>query len=127
MSSSTRGINNGLARLKPQAEKAEQAAIVMLLERLGAKIWVLGTRRPKGDYPGTRQTPGLPDLLVCLPRCARLGWRMTRLEIEVKTKQGRTSDAQLEYQALCRATGISHILGGLDDVLAWLRARGYVR
>jgi hypothetical protein len=108
-----------------QPEKAEQAAIVRLLRLIGARVWVLGTRRPRGDYPGTCQTPGLPDLIACLP--AREGRPPRRVEIEVKAAAGRLSPAQADYAAHARAAGIDHVVGGLDAVLAYLRAGGWVR
>lgn len=49
------------ARRTPrQVEKPIQAAITHLLGMLGARVYVLGTRRKRGDHQGTRQTPGLP-------------------------------------------------------------------
>jgi hypothetical protein len=42
-------------------EKVIQQQIVTLLRSIGAQVWVLGTRRKRGDYQGTMQTPGLPD------------------------------------------------------------------
>jgi hypothetical protein len=43
-----------------QPEKAEQAGIVKLVRALGGRVYVLGTRRKRGDFQGTMQTPGLP-------------------------------------------------------------------
>lgn len=103
-------------------EKQEQAAIVKLLHMLGGQVWVLGTRRPKGDYPGTRQTPGLPDLIAAIPR----GHDWRRVEIEVKAARGRVSPAQRHYRSMADACGIDHLLGGLDVIIAWLEEQGYV-
>jgi hypothetical protein len=109
-----------------QPEKAEQAAIVQLLRSLGAAVYVLGTRRPRGDYPGTRQTPGLPDLLVFLP-AGRISSRSELLWIEVKTHQGRLSPAQREFARHCAFAGVYHLIGGVDAVIEWLADRGYLK
>lgn len=119
-----------------QPEKREQAAIVRLLRTLGARVWVLGTRRRRTDYPGTMQSPGLPDLIVSLPR-GRQGCSArrvvasstpaVRLEIEVKARGGRLSPAQREYRQHALACGVAHVVGGLDDVIAWLIEHGFLR
>lgn len=49
-------------------EKSEQSQIVQLLRSLGAQVYVLGNHRRKGDFAGTMQTPGLPDLQAFMPR-----------------------------------------------------------
>lgn len=49
-------------------EKVEQSHIKQLLETLGAKVYVLGNHRRKGDFYGTMQTPGLQDLQAFVPR-----------------------------------------------------------
>jgi hypothetical protein len=112
-------------------EKAEQAAIVRLLASLGAKVYVLGTRRPAGDYQGTRQTPGLPDVLAFLPlHAARRGhFEQSRelLAIEVKAKGGRLRPEQVVFRELCQQASVAHVVGGLDAVIAWLTARGYLK
>ena len=40
---------------------------------------------------------------------------------------GRLSAEQAEYRDLCLDASVAHIVGGLDDVLAWLMREGYVR
>lgn len=100
-------------------EKIVQAQIVGLLRSLGAHVYILGTRRPAGDYPGTRQTPGLPDLLAFL--------RGRLVCIEVKAAGGTLRTGQLLFQEDCRAAGVAHVCGGMDEVLGWLVAQGLVR
>lgn len=113
------------AALPAPTEREEQAAIVGLLRALGAAVWVLGTTRPRGDHPGTCQTPGLPDLIAALP--ATRQHPAQRLEIEVKRRGGRLRPAQAVYRAHALACGIAHVVGTRDAVLAWLRAEGRVR
>lgn len=104
------------------SEKVEQQHIVQLLRSLGATVYVLGTRRRKGDYQGTMQTPGIGDLYVVLP--ARPTPRP--LWVEVKAKGGAVRSAQLEFAAHCEAMGHAYVRGGLDAVIAWLIAQGYL-
>lgn len=130
-------IHRRLSRApRRQPEKREQAAIVRLLRTLGAQVWVLGTQRRRTDYPGTMQTPGLPDLIASLPR-GRQGCSArravesptpaVRLEVEVKAAGGRLSPAQRTYRQHALACGIAHVVGGLDEVIAWLLDRGFLR
>ena len=104
-------------------ERVQQQHIVRLLRTLGAEVYVLGTVRRRGDYPGTMQSPGLPDLLAFLPR----GKERRQVWIEVKASNGRLSPPQLAFREHCRGGGIEHIVGGVDSVIAWLVAEGYLR
>jgi hypothetical protein len=114
-------------RLTDRTEKGEQAAIVDLLRYVGASVWVLGTRRPRGDYPGTRQTPGLPDVMAFLPPSPG-GKRWVLLCIEVKRgPRERLRPGQQAFRELCQLAGISHVVGPFEAVWAWLRDHGYVR
>lgn len=106
-------------------EKAEQAHIVQLLLSIGAAVYVLGTRRPRGDHQGTCQTPGVPDLLAFLPTRAE---RPTRqLWVECKAKGGRLRPEQLDFRTLCECAGVAHVVGDLDAVIAWLCEHAYVK
>ena len=100
-------------------EKAVQAQIVSLLRQLGAAVYVLGTKRRRGDYQGTQQTPGLPDLCVFI--------RGRQLWIEVKAAGGRLRPEQVAFQAQCHTCGVAHVTGGVDEVLAWLVDAGIVK
>ncbi|MDP2319603.1 MAG: hypothetical protein Q8O42_09735 [Acidobacteriota bacterium] len=116
-------------------EKSEQLAIRELMITLGAEEYVIGTVRRKGDYPGTMQTPGIPDLQFFLPE--KRAWRsdagkasLTRRFVVVEAKRakgGRFSSQQIEYRGLCAAAGVDYIGGSLDDVIAWLIAEGYLK
>ena len=114
---------------RAQPEKAEQAGIVKLAMSLGGRVYVLGTRRRAGDYQGTMQTPGIPDLLVFLPvrwhtSGEAVGYR--QLWIEVKAATGRLSDAQNTFQGLCAMSGQPHVVGGVTEFCGWLIAQGYL-
>jgi hypothetical protein len=113
---------------RKQPERAEQQQIVTLLTSMGHRVWRLGTTRRTGDYHGTMMDPGLPDLIVRLKQpspSTTPPWR--RLEIEVKAPGGRLRPEQEEWRDFCEAEGIDHIVGGLDDVIAWLTREGYLR
>jgi hypothetical protein len=110
-------------------EKVVQAHVVLLLKSIGAEVWVLGTRRPKGDHMGTRQTSGLPDVCAFLP-VLLLGGNIasygTQLWIEVKAAGGRASAAQLAFEQACRRTNTPYLRGDLDALIGWLTTAGYL-
>ena len=103
-----------------QPEAVAQRHIVTLLRHVGAEVYVLGTRRPKGDHPGTCQTPGLCDVLAFLPRDLGV------LFIECKAPRGRLSDAQRAFRARAVAlmdvpgSRVYYATGGLDAVIITL-------
>jgi len=109
-------------------EKAEQAHVVQLLRGLGGIVYVVGTHRKKGDYQGTMQTPGIPDVMAFMPPRVVLGVaRPVFLFIECKAKGGRLSLDQDNFRRHCADALVEHVVGGLDDVIAWLVARQYVK
>ena len=110
-----------------QPERAIQAQIVHLLKSLGARVYVLGTTRRKGDYQGTMMTAGLPDLMAFLPhgRVSGDGWIL--LIVEVKAPKGRMSKPQRDFRENCLCAGVEHIAGGLDEVFSWLIQNKYLR
>jgi hypothetical protein len=105
-------------------EKAEQAHIVQLLRWVGGQVYVMGTRRRRGDHPGTMQTPGIPDLMAFLPPRAG-STRRVFLFIECKARGGRMSPEQREFRELAIGAELAHLVGGLDTVIAWLAEQGY--
>lgn len=100
-------------------ERVVQRQVVALLRSVGGWVWVLGTTRRRGDYQGTMQTPGLPDLI------AAVHGRM--LMVECKAIGGKLSHAQVAFQVACQDCGVHHVVGGVDEVLAWLVAQGILR
>ena len=108
-----------------QPERAIQAAGVKLLRSLGADVWVTGTTRARGDYQGTRMTPGLPD---CIAFLRRLGEAKQHLLIwEAKAPKGRLRPEQAKFAACCFFAGVAHVTGDLDALMQWLIAHGYLR
>lgn len=107
------------------SEKVVQQQIVNTLRSLGAAVYVLGTRRPAGDYQGTRQTPGIPDVLAFVP-CV-LTASVVQLWVECKAPGGRASVEQQQFRARCDQAGVAHVMGGLEELTAWLIERGIVR
>ena len=109
-----------------QLEKNIQADIVQLLESVGAAVYRIGTTRKKGDHQGTMQTPGIPDLLafvtVPFPVLSSV-----QLWIEVKRQGGTISEAQTTFLLHALEAGCEHVVGGVDEVVDWLKARGVVK
>lgn len=140
-------------RRKPvQREKHEQSAIVQLLRSIGAKVCIIGTKRPGGkkcpkcgtfvaEHQGTCQTPGIPDLYAFLPaRWTKAGvetiaWDDLRtcaipastLWVEVKAEGGRVSVSQQEFEALALKAGVNHVIGDIGRVMVWLIDHGYLK
>lgn len=109
-------------------ERVIQAQVVSLLRSIGARVYVLGTVRPKGDTPGTRQSKGIPDLYAFLPPLPYTdpnSWKP--VWIEVKAKGGRLRPEQAEFRDTCVKANHRHIVGGLDDVVAYLQQRGWLK
>jgi hypothetical protein len=114
--------------MRKQPEKIIQQQIVTLLRSIGATVYVLGVHRRRGDYPGTCQTPGLPDLYAFLPRAPlRLRHGPLALWVEVKAAGGRASAAQEAFVDQCQASGVAHVIGGVDAVIALLVVGGWLK
>lgn len=119
-------IRRDWAKPRVQREKVEQAHGVQLLRSLGAAVYVSGTHRKKGDFQGTMQTPGIPDVEAWLPGQRVQGARRL-LKWEVKAGEGRLNAEQRVYQALCVAAGVAHLCGDCNALIAWLIHEGYLR
>ena len=109
----------------PITEKSVQAQGVALLRSLGGAVFVLGTRRPSGDYQGTRQTPGLPDVLAFVPH--RGSGARTFVAWECKVPGGRVRPEQREFAGLCFEAGVAHVTGDLTALMAWLVEAKFLR
>jgi hypothetical protein len=111
--------------MRRQPERAEQRAIVQLLAHVGCRTWTLGTTRRRGDYHGTNQSPGLPDIIAHLPDGGGV------LFVEVKAPGGRLRPEQRDFRELCLLCrspfGVHHVVGGLDAVIAYLVRLGLLK
>lgn len=108
------------------SEKAEQAQGVALLRSLGAWVGVIGTRRPGGDYQGTCQTPGLPDVYAIVPKRGA-GGAETAVWWEAKSATGRLRPEQAEFRRRCFNAGHAHVTGGLTALMHWLVGAGFLK
>ena len=120
-------------------EKDEQSLSVQVLQSIGAVVYQLGTRRPRGrncpkcgtfvaEHQGTCQTPGIADLVVFLPAPrGAAGAVRPILFVEQKAIDGRFSPRQEEFRTLAEASPAAYVAGTVDDVVAFLEARGYLR
>lgn len=119
------------ARRGPRTpEKVVQQQVVRLLQSIGAQVYVLGTVRPRGDYRGTCQTAGVPDVWCFLPAHPTFTEQPDRVRglwVECKAVGARRSEAQEYFRARCEASRVNYVCGGVDDVLAWLEERAWVR
>jgi hypothetical protein len=128
--------SRGVTFKRPLAdERTEQGSIKNLLEQVGAIVYTLGTVRatccgicgsPSTD-PTTRQSPGLGDLVVYLPpprRYPARGW--TQAWIECKGRRGTLSIEQVAFRELNLRAGVAHVVGGVDEVIEYLTAGGWV-
>lgn len=128
---------DGARPINPNLEKFQQHDGCKLLASLGADIYTLGTRRSKGkpcpkcktfvpEDQGTRQTPGIADVLAFLPE--KNGNPPIALWWEVKHADGgRASADQIRFAELCRRSSQAHCLGPLDALYAWLIENRYLR
>lgn len=106
-------------------EDSEQGNICQLTSSLGGKPWVLGTRRRRGDYPGTMQTAGVADLWLTLPVSRSTGAPAVGLWWEAKAPGERRTPDQVGFADWCAATNTPYGWGTFDDFIAWLIIRGY--
>jgi hypothetical protein len=116
-----------------QPEKVEQAHGVQLLRSLGAAVYVSGTRRRRGDYQGTMQSLGIPDVEAWLPRRLSDGDAPARrlLKWEVKAAGAWRAHTlltpeQRDYAELCYAAGVAHVCGDYDALVTWLVINAYL-
>ena len=109
-----------------QHEKLEQQRICTLLKSIGAAVYVLGTRRKRGDYQGTMMSSGLPDLLCFLPG-SPIVTAPQALWIEVKAARGVRSPAQHLFAEYCASASVPYLCGGLDEVITFLVSKAYVK
>ena len=128
----------GRTRRKPvQHEAIEQRHIVELTQKLGGREWVLGTRRGQvkckhcgertPEHQGTKQTPGVSDLLLFVPVPNGVRKQLVLLFCECKANGNTLTKEQREFREFCLAASQEHIVGGLNEFYAWLLHHGVVR
>lgn len=116
----------GTARRAPrQIEAGQQEQGIALLRSMGAKVYRLGVRRRKGDYAGTMQTEGLPDVLAFIPH--RGAGVRTFVAWECKAPGGRLRPEQIEFATHCFEAGVAHVTGDLTALMAWLVQAKFLR
>lgn len=107
-------------------ETQVQWQCVTLYRSMGARVYVIGTKRRQGDYQGTMQSPGVADLLIFLPPLSAGATRKVQLWHEVKAELGRLSDDQKLFRADCAASDQAHIVGGIDAAYEFLINGGWL-
>jgi hypothetical protein len=145
-------------------EKIEQQRIVQLATSVQGTVYVLGTRRGKVkcqtcgtlvmEYQGTKQTAGISDLVIIMPKARYLSAAGTAIDEDgaeydrgqhfgpcllffeaksperAKLKNSGMSTEQCEFRDLIVALGIEgveHCVGTYDAFIAWCCAHGYCR
>ncbi len=128
-----------MAQRRKQPERTEQAHVIKLYRSIGAAVYVIGTTRKRGEIcphcktfvpntdHGTRQTPGLADLLVFLAPHPRVSFAPELLFHEVKAPRGRMSDEQKAFREACIQASVAHVVGGLDAAIEFLVRTGRAR
>lgn len=101
-------------RFVPDSEKAVQTRVAHVYAAIGAfVVWT-------SQYRASRVTPGLPDLIILLPRGKGVVLH------EVKRPGGRQSAAQKMFQERCHDAGVRYVLGGSDQAWHVLEELGLV-
>ena len=92
--------------------------IVGFMRDLGFAVWSTeqGYRKERG---GTRQTPGIPDLIV-------MGHGLFTF-VEVKTPKGKLRDSQNDFAAECGRNHVTYLLWrDVRDAWDWCVTHGIV-
>lgn len=90
------------------SEKSIQHWCAQMFKAAGCLVYSLSQAR------ASKQSPGLPDLYVLVPRRATAFW------FETKSAKGRQSEAQAAFQKACEACGVRYVMGGMDEARAML-------
>lgn len=110
-------------------EKVVQQHALNLLRNVGARVWVLGTRRRRGDFPGTMQTPGIADVFAILPPPPLKSDRRSPVPLwfECKAAGGRLRPEQAEFRTACLEAELAHVVGGVDELMSFLVRGGWLK
>lgn len=91
-----------------------QRNISVLMKTFGFAVWDMSQDR------ATRQTPGVPDLII-------MGWGRV-LFVEVKTPKGKESPTQIDFRETCNANGGLSLVWRCDsDAMDWCHQQGIVK
>lgn len=96
-------------------ERAIQRDVIRVYVSFGCTVRATSP----GRRGGTRNAPGLPDLIVFPPLRA---WPPLPFFHETKTLLGTLSAAQVAWKRDCEARGMACIVGGTEAALIHLRA-----
>jgi hypothetical protein len=99
---SAEGLRHVINERDARLEKDIQRDVYKRYRNFGCEIYWLSQARE------TRQTPGVPDLIVFHPRSATAWYH------EVKTPTGTVSPAQLHFLELAAGCGIRVVVGGVN-------------
>ena len=105
---------------KGRKESVISREIIDFLKLMGSGVYSTeqGFRRDRG---GTRQTPGIPDLIVFGPEECPFFF------IEVKREGGKLRDSQVGFQAECEKAGVLYLVAyDVRDVFDFLVAHGAI-
>lgn len=111
----TRGLSPAQLRRNAAAGKGEYEACARLWELAGFKVYRLSQSR------ASRQTPGLPDLLLLHPR------RGLAIAHEVKAGNGKLTPDQEWFRFLWTSCRLLHVQGGSEKVYPILEQLGFAR
>jgi len=105
-------------KVKPEAKVSRE--VREFLKMMGCAVYSTeqGYRRERG---GTRQTPGIPDLLVF----NATGSQVPFFFIEVKAPGGKLRDSQVLFQAECERASVPYLVAyDVRDVYDFLESHG---
>jgi len=126
------------------SESVEQRHVVETCQSIGGRVWVLGTKRGTVkcqhcgrqtlEHQGTKQTPGVSDLICFVPDRRGLtlptgeAKRVELAFVEMKALDGTQSEPQKDFETMCVAAGVRYTLcRGLNGFLALCIALGAIR
>ena len=106
---------------KARGEAAVSLEIREFLKTIGCAVYSTeqGYRHERG---GTRQTAGIPDLLVF-----GIGPELPFFFCEVKGPKGKLRDSQVAFQAECEKAGVPYLVAyDVREVFDFLESQGVI-
>lgn len=121
-------------------EAMVQARIMAIYRAAGCTVMNLAQGyRPGGRRHGTtRQSKGLPDLYVFLPRKSIAWWHEVKAPAQLadldrpaaelkRIYRRRMSPEQALFELRCKQCRVPYVLGGTAEAVAWLEHLGVVQ